>query len=151
MSSLLHVLTTSVTKQLGGTRRLGDSPRLLHDQIGRRSRVRAVLEERLERAREHLFKPYNQHAVRGAVCNHIPAHVQTGGSSGAVVIDIVDGNASHTELVKYTLSACRVAVAIACNALVNIVVVDVGIEHGLDTGFEAKLRVVYLSTGLDEL
>jgi hypothetical protein len=56
-----------------------------------------------------------------------------------------------TDLIEDALSACRVSVTITCNALVNLVVVDVRVEHGLDTSFETKLRIIDLSAGLDEL
>jgi hypothetical protein len=56
-----------------------------------------------------------------------------------------------TYLVEDALSASRVSVAITRNALINLVVVDVRVEHGLNTSFETKLRIIDLSTGLDEL
>jgi hypothetical protein len=57
----------------------------------------------------------------------------------------------HAELVEYSLAAGGVAVAVAGYALVDVVVVDLGIEHGFDAGFEAELGVVDFSSGLDEL
>lgn len=46
-----------------------------------------------------------------------------------------------TELVENTLSAGRVAVAVACNTSVHLVVVNLGIDHGLDTGLKSKLCI----------
>ena len=48
----------------------------------------------------------------------------------------------HAELVEDALTAGRVAVTVAGNALVNIVVVDLSIEEGFDAGFEAEFGVV---------
>ena len=145
------MLASCVAEQLGGTRRICDSPCLLHDQVGGSSRICAVLEECLQTSREHLLETNNQHTVRSTVGNHVAAHVQTGGASGAVIVDVVDGDAGHAELVEDALAACRIAVAVACDALVDIVVVDVRIKHGLDTSLEAELRVVDLAARLDEL
>lgn len=83
--------------------------------------------------------------------NHVAAHVQASGSSRAVVVDIVDRDTSHAELVEDALSACAVAIAVACYTLVDVVVVDVSIEHSLDTGLESEFWVVNLSSRLDEL
>jgi len=77
-------------------------------------------------------------------------HGQTGGSRRTIVVNIVDGDRGQSELIENPLATGAVAVNIACNTLVNIVVVDVGVQHGLDTGFEAQLMVVDLATGLDE-
>jgi hypothetical protein len=145
------MLTSSVTEQLSGTRRLCDSPRLLHDQVGCRSRVGTVLEETLERSGEHLLKANNKHAVRGAVGNHVPAHVETSGSGRTVVVDVVDRDTGHAELVENALSTRRVAITVACYALVDVVVVDVCIEHSLHASLEAELRVIDLATRLDKL
>ena len=41
-------------------------------------------------------------------------------------------------------------ITIACYALINVVVVDVSIEHGLNTSFEAQLWVVDLASGLNK-
>lgn len=53
----------------------------------------------------------------------LPRHVQARGASRAVVVDIVDGDARHAELVEDALAAGGVAVAVAGDALVDGVVV----------------------------
>ena len=63
--------------------------------------------------------------------------MKTRRSSGAVVIDIVYRNLCHAELVENTLTAGTVAIAVACNGLLDIIVVDLGIQESFDTGFEA--------------
>lgn len=77
--------------------------------------------------------------------------MQARASGGAVVVDIVDGDPGHTELVEHTLATGAVTVAVAGHALINIIVVDLGIKHGLDTSLKTELGVVDLATGLDEL
>ena len=74
--------------------------------------------------------------------DHVPCHVETRRASGAIVVDIVDGDLRHAELVKDALAASRVAIAVAGDALVNVVVVDLGVQEGFDARFEAELRVV---------
>ena len=61
---------------------------------------------------------------------------------GAVVVDIVDGDLRHAELVEDPLTAGRVAVAVAGDALIDIVVIDLGVQEGFDAGFEAEFGVV---------
>lgn len=82
--------------------------------------------------------------------HHIARHVQPRAAGAAVVVDVVDRDARHAELVEDALSAGRVAVAVARDTLVDIVVVDVCVEHGFDTRFEAELRVVDFAAGFDE-
>lgn len=74
--------------------------------------------------------------------DHIPRHVQPRRASGAVVVDIVDGDLGHAELVEDALATGRVAVAVAGDALFDIVVVDLSIEESFDAGFETEFRVV---------
>lgn len=74
--------------------------------------------------------------------NHIPRHVQPCRARGAIVVDIVDGDLRHAELVEDALTAGRVAVTVAGNALVDIVVIDLCIEEGFDAGFEAEFGVI---------
>jgi len=92
-----------------------------------------------------------QHAIRRTVSNHIPSHKQASTPRRAIVIHIVNGNLRHAELVEDALAASGITIAIARHALLNIVVVDFGIEHSLDTGFETELSVIDFATGLDEL
>jgi hypothetical protein len=84
------------------------------------------------------------------VTDYISRQVETGGAGGAVIIDVVDGDLGHAELVEYSLPAGRVAVAVASNALVHIVVVDLCVQHGFDAGFEAELCVVDFPARFDE-
>ena len=68
--------------------------------------------------------------------------MQAGGAGGAVVVDVVDGDGGHAELVEDALAAGGVAVAVACYAGFHGVIVDVGVEEGFDAGFEAEFVVV---------
>ena len=63
-------------------------------------------------------------------------------ASGAIVVDIVDGNLRHAELVEDPLAAGGVAIAVAGDTLVDIIVIDLGIEEGFDPRLEAEFRVV---------
>ena len=63
-------------------------------------------------------------------------------AGGAVVVDIVDWDLRHAKLIEDTLAAGRVAIAVAGDPLVDIVVVDLGVKEGFDAGFEAQLGVV---------
>ena len=76
------------------------------------------------------------------MADHVPRHVEACRASGAIVVDIIDGNLGHAELVKDSLAAGGVAIAVAGDALVDIVVIDLGVEEGFDPRFEAKFRVV---------
>ena len=83
--------------------------------------------------------------------DHVAAHIQTSRASRAVVVYVVDGDLGHAELVEHTLAAGGVAIAVAGDTLINVVVVDLSIQHSLDTGLETELSVVDLAAGLDEL
>lgn len=74
--------------------------------------------------------------------DHVPCHMQTCRAGGAIVVDIVDGDLRHAELVEDALAAGRVAVAVAGDALFDIVVVDLSVEEGFDAGFKAEFGVV---------
>lgn len=74
--------------------------------------------------------------------NHVPRHIQPCRACGAIVVDIVDGNLRHAELVEDALATGRVAKAVAGDALIDIVIVDLGVKKSFDAGFEAKFRVV---------
>jgi hypothetical protein len=54
-------------------------------------------------------------------------------------------------LIKDSLAAGGIAVTIASNALVDIIVIDLGIEHSLHTSFEPQLSVINLASRLDKL
>lgn len=54
-------------------------------------------------------------------------------------------------MVKDALATGGVAIAVACNALLDVVVVDLSVEHGLDAGFETEFGVVHFTAGFDEL
>ncbi|KAI6768775.1 hypothetical protein HG531_010964 [Fusarium graminearum] len=86
-----------------------------------------------------------------SVLHQGPGHVETGASSRAVVVDVVDGDLGHAELVEDALAAGAVTVAVTRDALVHIIVVDLRVEKGLDACFEAQFCVVNFAAGFDEL
>ena len=83
--------------------------------------------------------------------DHVPRHVQPRRAGGAVVVDIVDGDLRHAELVEDALAAGRVAVAVAGDTLVDIVVVDLSVDEGFDAGFETEFGVVDCQADLERL
>lgn len=77
--------------------------------------------------------------------------MQTRRSSRAVVVDVIDWDLCHSKLVENSLSASRIAITIACYSLIDIVVIDLCIQHSLYTGFKPELCIVDLATRLNEL
>lgn len=80
----------------------------------------------------------------------IPGEVQACRASRAVVINIINWDLGHAELVEHSLPAGGVSVAIAGDSLVDIIVGDLGVQQGLNTSFEAEFCVIDLSSRLDE-
>lgn len=138
----LHVLSARIAKQLRRAGGIRDAPGLRHHRAGRAGWVLSVFEEGCQAAGEHLLEADDHDAVGSAVGNGLPRHVQAGGAGGAVVVDVVDGDARHAELVEDALAACGVAVAVAGNALVDGVVVDLGVEEGFDAGLAMEESVL---------
>ena len=99
------------------------------------------MEEGLEGAREHFFKAHHHHAVCRTMRHRFACHVKARGAGAAVVVYVVYGDGGHSKLVENTLAAGGVAVAVACYALVDLVIVYLGVEEGFDTGLCNELRV----------
>lgn len=148
---LLHVFTTGVAEELRGTGSVGDAPRGFQHGVGGRGGILPVVEVGLQTAGGHLLEANHQDAVGGAVGNGLSRHIQAGRAGRAIVVDVVDGDLGHAELVEDALSTGGVAVAVTGDALVDVVVVDLGIKHGLDASFKAQLVVVDFAPGFDEL
>jgi hypothetical protein len=91
-----------------------------------------------------------KNAIRRSMPNHIPRHKQPRTPRRTIIIHIINRNLRHAKLIKDSLAARRVSIAVAGNALFHVVVVDLGVQHGFDTGFETEFRVVDFSTGFDE-
>ena len=77
--------------------------------------------------------------------------MQARGARGAVIIDIVDRDRGHSELVEDALAAGAVAVTVAGYAGIDIVVVDMGVEKRFNARFEAELCVFDFAAGFDKL
>ena len=71
-------------------------------------------------------------------------HMQARRSRAAMVVHIVDWDLGHAELVENALAAGGVAITVAGNGLVYIVIVELGIEKGFDASFKAKFSVIDL-------
>ena len=98
----------------------------------------------------HLLKPYHQHTVRHPPGDHRPRQIQPCRPRRAIVVDIIYGDTRHAELVEHTLPAGAIAVDIARHALVNVIVIDLGVEEGFDAGFETEFGVLDFASGFDE-
>lgn len=139
---LLHVLPSRIAKHLRRPRCVRPPPRHPHHLPSRPTRILSVLVERLQTPRKHLLKAHDHHAIRHSMTDHVPRNMQACRAGRAVIVDIVDGNLRHAELVEDALAAGRIAVTVAGNTLFNIVIVDLGVEKGFDAGFEAEFGVV---------
>jgi hypothetical protein len=58
---------------------------------------------------------------------------------------------AHSELVEDPLAACCIAVAVARNSGLDIIIVDLSIQHSLDAGLIPHLRICTLLSRFDEL
>lgn len=150
-NSLLHVLPARIAKHLRRARRIRNPLSLGHHLAQRARRVLAVLEERLQTPRHHLLEADDHDAVGGAARHKGPRHGQPRAARAAVVVDVVDGDLRQPKLVEDALPARAVAVAVARDALLDVVVRDVRVQQRLDARLEPELRVVDLAAGLDEL
>lgn len=150
-SVLLHILATCVSEHLCGAWGVGDTAGLGHHAASSAGWVLAIVPKRLKRSWVHLLESNNHHAVSSSVCDDITGEMETGRAGRAVVVDVVDWDLGHAELVEDALAAGGVAVAVAGDSLVDVVVVDLGVEKGLDSSLEAEFGVVDLSAWLDEL
>jgi len=148
--ALLHIFPSSITEHLRCSWGGSDASSCCHHLACCAGGVASVLPEALQASWHHLLKTNNQDTIGAAMADDIPCEMQTSRASRTVVVNIVDWDLGHSELVEYSLSARRVAVAIACDALVNVVVTDLRIKHSLDTSFEAELGVVNLASWFDE-
>ena len=76
--------------------------------------------------------------------------MESGGSGRARVVRVVDRDAAHPELVEDALARRRVPVAVACDARLDVVVVDARVQEGFDPGFEAEFGIGAGLARLDE-
>lgn len=141
-SSLLHILPPRIPKHLRGAWGIRPPPRNLHHLSRGPTRISPVLVETLQRSRKHLLKPDNHDTIRHTMTDHVSRHMKTSRAGAAVVVDIIYGDLCHAELVEDALAAGRVAIAVACHALVDVVIVDLGVYEGFDASFKAQLVVV---------
>jgi hypothetical protein len=84
------------------------------------------------------------------MADDIPRKMETSAASAAVIVDVVDWDLGHAKLIEDSLAAGGIAVAVAGNSLVDVVIVDLGIEHRFHAGFESELGVVNFAAGFDK-
>ena len=138
----LHVFPPCIPKHLRCTGRVRHASRLFHHIARLLRRIGPILEERLQAPAEHLLEPNNHNTVGDTMAHHVASHVQASRAGGAVVIDIVYGYRRHPELIEDTLATGAVAVAVAGDSCLDVIVVDLGVEEGFNASFEAELVVV---------
>jgi hypothetical protein len=150
VNALLHVFPSSIPKHLCCTRRIRYTSRNPHHLTSSTRRITSIIPEALERPRHHLLEPHNHNTIRTSMGDNIAGQMQTSGARTAVVVHVINWDLGHAELVKDSLATGGVAVAVACDALVDIVVVDLGVKQGFDACFEAELSVVDFASWLNE-
>src|SRR5450830_486307 len=64
----------------------------------------------LQRARRHLLDADDERAIDGAAGDRLTREKKCGGTGGAIVVDVDDGNAGETDFVEHRLTAGGVAV-----------------------------------------
>lgn len=147
----LRTFPASITKHLRRAGSVRVAASFGHHLSRGTSGILPIIEEALETAAHHLLEADDENAVGAAVSNGVPSHRKAGRASRAVIIDVEDGDLGHAELVEDALATCRIPVAVARDTLLDVVVVDMRVEHGFNTSFEAELRIVDFAAGLDEL
>ena len=110
---------------------------LLHQLRRQPHRTRPVAPNTLDTPSLHLLEAANQHAIRQPPFHQLSREVQARRAGRAGVVGVVDGDAGHAELVEDALAGRRVAVAVAGDAGVDVVVVELGVEQGFGAGFQA--------------
>lgn len=105
ISLLFHILSSSISEHLGGTWCGCDASSGSHHLSRRTGGIAPVLPEALQTSWHHLLKANDQDAVCTAMADDIARKMQTSRSSRAVVVDVVDWDLGHAELVEDSLSA----------------------------------------------
>ena len=102
-----HILPPRITKHLHCPRRvIRNAPRLLHHLTGRARRIGSIPKGALQPPGRHLLESHNHNHIRHTMAHHIPRHLQARRASGAIIVDIVDGDLSHAKLIEDALAAC---------------------------------------------
>src|SRR6266480_5079727 len=139
---LLHVLAARVAEELRG-RWMRLEPTELHHRVHVLvHRVDAVGEGRAERALLHLLEAEGEDAVSEAALDELLAHEESCGAGGAVVVDVVDGDARETELVDRALPAGGLTVDVTDDGLFDLRVRNSGVFEGLRAGLLRHVGVV---------
>jgi hypothetical protein len=146
-SVFLHVLFTGISEHLGCHRGLGKATSLHVVENKVFERVSSVVEESLKRASEHLLETESKDTVSLSSEDGLVGEVEGGTSSRAVVVDIDDGNSSHTNLVHSALSTGRVTINISAVGGLDFRVLNVRISHSSSDGdlTEGVIIVVVLA------
>ena len=76
--------------------------------------------------------------------------MQARGAGRAVVVHVVNGDLGHAKLVEDALAAGAVTEAVAGDGLVDVIVIDLGVEKGFDASFETEFGVVDFAPWFDE-
>lgn len=148
---LFHVFSPRIAKHLCCTRCICNSPCSSHHLSGRTSRIAPIIPETLQTSRHHLLEAHHKDTIRTTMTYNISCQMKTRGAGRAVIVDVVNRDLCHAELIEYSLATGGIAVAVAGYTLVYIVVVDLRIQHGLDASLKTKLGVIDFSARFNEL
>ena len=139
---LLHVLAAGVAEHLRRRRSGSEATEVAHGHHVLVERVGAVLELGTEAATLHLLEPEREHALGNAALHELLGDQQRRAAGAAVVVDIVDRNASEAEAVHGTLAASRVAIHVAHDGLLHVVVRDASVVESLGSSLGRHLGIV---------
>ena len=141
-SIFLHVFPASIAKQL---RSDGSSLQVPHTHHGLHHGldwVGAVAKYRGQTTLLHLLKAQGHDTVGEAASHQLLGQVEGRAAGGAVVVDIVDGDASHAQGVESSLAAGTVTVHIANTGLLYVSILDPGIIEGVGSSLLGHVGIV---------
>ena len=98
-----------------------------------------------ERTRSHFLETDCEGTLGLASENCVGSEAEGTGAGGAVIVDVDDGDTSHTELVENTLTAGGVTVDVTGSGVIDMVVSEASINEGLDGTFETEDGVVLVT------
>ena len=126
-------------------------PGLLHQPRPQPHRTRPIIPHALDTPRLHGLKANDHCTIHDPAFHQRPGQLQTRAARCTGIVRVVDGDVGHAELIEDALAGGGVAIAVAGDAGLDVVVGDVGVEKGFGAGFEAEFGVGAEVAGFDEL
>ncbi|MNQ88790.1 hypothetical protein D3C85_1040710 [compost metagenome] len=146
----LHMLTPGATKGTQCTRQVDITGEAFHDMDHAGPSLRTIIPMGLERTGLHLLEAQRQHALGLAALNGGARQVQCGGASRAVVVDVDDRDAGTAHFIQRGLAAGGIAIYIAGESHLYLVVTDAGILECQAYGLGAHVGVARACARLGE-